>query len=536
MRHAGQRLKALLHVMGTRDSDEQMTAHIARRAVSGRRFLFPLALPLLLGACAVGPDYHQPKAAMPVTWQLESPWREATPSDGLDKGAWWLRYGDPTLNRLQEQVLAANPTLAIAAARLTQARAVADVSNAGLFPAISVGARASRFKISGNRPLTNYDSPQFSTVQNDYAFSFNASYEVDLFGRVSRSLEATRAQSQQAEADLANARLVLTAELAAAYVNLRAMDTEIDVVNHSVALQRRALELITARYEGGAASGLEVAQQKTLLNTTLTQVDVLARQRAQFEHAIASLTGNPAPTFSLPPQPLAMGMTPPAIPVGIPTDLLERRPDIAGAERAMAAANAQIGVATAAFYPSLILNPGIGVDSREIGSLLDAPSLLWSVGVSAVQTLFDAGRTRANVNFARAGYEATVANYRRVVLGAMQEVQDGITGLAALDRATTQSLTAVADARKVLDMAADRYGGGATTYLDVITAQQAVLNTERQAAQLTGQRLLVSVFLVKALGGDWHPPTLASSQPAMNGNGAADKAAASTGGASPAIQ
>ncbi|ARP81557.1 RND transporter [Bordetella genomosp. 8] len=469
-----------------------------------RAWIGTLAAPLLLSACAVGPDYATPKVDVPVTWKLESPWRQATPADALDKGEWWLRYNDPTLNRLQAQALDANPTLAISAARLAQARANADVSRSGLFPALSAGTRVSRFKISGNRPLTNYASPQYSTVQNDYNFSFNASYEVDLFGRVSRSVEATSATAQQAEADLANARLVLTAELAANYVNLRALDTEIDVVNRSVALQRRALELITARYDGGAASGLEVAQQQALLDNTLTQVEVLARQRAQFEHAIASLTGTPAPNFELPPQPLTAAMMPPAIPLGLPSDLLERRPDIAAAERAMAASNAQIGVATAAFYPSIMLNPSIGADSREIGALLDAPSLLWSVGVSAVQTLFDAGRTRANVNFARAGYDATVANYRRVVLGAMQEVEDGITGLAALDRATAQSQRAVADARKVLDMAADRYSGGATTYLDVITAQQAVLNTERQAAQLKGQHLLVSVFLVKALGGDWN--------------------------------
>jgi NodT family efflux transporter outer membrane factor (OMF) lipoprotein len=494
-----------------------------RGRLTWRAIVAPLALLPLLSGCAVGPDYQKPKPDLPVTWKLESPWRQATPGDALDKGEWWLRYNDPTLDRLQQQVLAANPTLAIAKARLAQARAQADVSRAGLFPQLNAGARVSRFKISGNRPLTNYASPQNSTVQNDYTFSFNASYEVDLFGRVSRSVEATQATAQQAEADLANARLVLTAELAATYVNLRALDTEIDVVNRSVALQRRALELITARYDGGAASGLEVAQQQALLDNTLTQVEVLAKQRSQFEHAIASLTGTPAPNFELPPQPLTASMMPPAIPLGLPSDLLERRPDIAGAERAMAAANAQIGVATAAFYPSVMLNPSIGADSREIGTLLDAPSLLWSIGVSAVQTIFDAGRTRANVNFARAGYEATVANYRRVVLGAMQEVEDGITGLAALDRASAQSLKAVTDARKVLDMAADRYSGGATTYLDVITAQQAVLNTERQAAQLKGQQLLVSVFLIKALGGDWTHPATAMQPASPAGREAPDR-------------
>jgi NodT family efflux transporter outer membrane factor (OMF) lipoprotein len=467
--------------------------------------------PLLLSACAVGPEYHKPDAAMPVTWKVEAPFREAMPRDAIDKGAWWLRYGDPTLDALQQKVLDANPTLALASARLLQAQAQVSAATSGLFPQLTAGTRAARLKISGNRPRTAYDSPLSSTVQNDFALSFNASYEVDLFGRVSASVAGARATAEQSASDLANTRLLLTTELAADYVNLRALDTELDVVNRSIALQRRALELIQARYDGGAASGLEVAQQQALLDNTLTQVEIINKQRSQFEHAIASLTGTPAPLFELAPE--LRNMTPPSIPLGVPSDLLERRPDIASAERAMAAANAQIGVATAAFYPSVMLNSGVGLDSRLWSSLLDATSLLWSVGVSAAQTIFDAGRTRAQVDFAKAGYQATTANYRRVVLGAMQEVQDGITGLSALDRATALAQTAVSDARKVLDMATSRYAGGATTYLDVITAQQAVLNTERQQAQLSGQRLLVSVLLIKALGGDYAGPAVAGMDP-----------------------
>jgi len=266
-------------------------------------------------------------------------------------------------------------------------------------------------------------------------------------------------------------------------------------------VQRRALQFVTDRHEGGAVSGLDVAQQQALLDNTLTQVDLLKRLRSQFEHAIATLTGTPAPNFALAPdiQPLR----PPPIPLGVPSDALERRPDVAAAERAMAAANAQIGVATAAFYPSVNLLPSGGVDSRSLSTLFDAQSVLWSIGVSATQTIFDGGRIRANVDFTRAGYDAAVANYRRVVLTAMQEAEDGITGLASLDRASAQALTAVASSRRVLEMAASRYEGGASIYLDVITAQQAVLNTERQAAQINGQRMLTSVFLVKALGGDW---------------------------------
>jgi outer membrane protein, multidrug efflux system len=244
-----------------------------------------------------------------------------------------------------------------------------------------------------------------------------------------------------------------------------------------------------------------VAQQQALLDSTLAQVDVLRRLRSQYEHALATLTGTPAPTFALAPD--LRPIVPPAIPIGVPSEALERRPDVASAERAMAAANAQIGVATAAVYPSVMLAPMLGADSRMIESLFDAPSLLWSVGVSATQVLFDGGRVRASIDFAQAGHAAAVANYRRVVLTAMQEAEDGITGLAALDRAVTQSLVAADSARRVLDMATSRYEGGASTYLDVISAQQSLLTAERQAAQLQGQRLLTSVFLVKALGGDW---------------------------------
>jgi NodT family efflux transporter outer membrane factor (OMF) lipoprotein len=293
----------------------------------------------------------------------------------------------------------------------------------------------------------------------------------------------------------------LTADLATAYFNLRATDIELDVLARSIDLQRRSLDLATARHDLGAASGLDVAQQQALLDSTLAQVDVLRKQRAQFEHAIATLTGTAAPTFAL----AAQGklLPPPAVPIGVPSDVLERRPDVASAERAMANANAQIGVARAAFYPSITLGGAYGTESRLLPALFDAPSAIWSLGASLAQPLFDGGRIRANVENARAGYDAAVANYRRVVLTAMQEVEDGITGMAALERAYIQALTAVDSATRVLDLANTRYEGGVATYLDVIVAQQAVLNNERLSAQLMGQRLLTAVFLVKALGGDW---------------------------------
>jgi NodT family efflux transporter outer membrane factor (OMF) lipoprotein len=460
-----------------------------------------LATVLAAGGCAVGPDYRRPAADLPVTWKLDAPWRTGAPADSADKGAWWKAFGDPQLDALEAKAQADSPTLAIAAARLAQARATVTAQSAGLFPSLALTSRDQRFRISANRPLANYASPNFSTVQNDFTLGLGASYEVDLAGRVSRNVEGARASAEQSAADLANTRLVVSAELASDWYSLVTLDASLDVLDRSIALQRKALGFVDSRHELGAGTGLEVAQQQALLDNTLTQVDVQKRQRAQFEHAIATLIGAPAPTFSLPP--VRRDLQPPSIPLGVPSDLLQRRPDVASAERAMAVANAQIGVATAAFYPSVILQPTIGEESRILGALFDAPSLVWSLGVSATQTLFDAGRTRANVDFARAGYDASVATYRRTVLVAMQEVEDGITGVASLDRATAQANVAVASAQRVLDMSNARYEGGVATYLDVITAQQSLLSAQLQAAQLAGQRQLVATALVKALGGGW---------------------------------
>lgn len=455
----------------------------------------------LLTACAAGPEYKRPALAMPTAWTVEAPWRASAPNDAAAKGPWWLKFGDAELDALQRKALADSPTLAAAGARLAQARTVLEAVSAGRYPQLGLNLRAARQKISENRPLTNYNTSNFSTVQNDAVANLTVSYETDLFGRVQKGIEGAQASAEQSAADLENARLLLSADLATAYFNLRAVDTELDVVKRSLALQRRALDLVTARHDLGAVSGLDVAQQQALLDSTLTQLDILSRQRAQFEHAIATLTGTPAPGFALTPQ--ILKLTPPAVPIGVPSDVLERRPDVASAERAMMVANAQVGVAAAAFYPSITLGGSYGAESRVFSNVFDASSLLWSVGASLAQPLFDAGRLRANAAGTRAAYDAAVANYRRVVLTAMQEVEDGITGMAALERAHAQSLRSVDSAARVLDLATDRYEGGVATYLDLITAQQALLTAERQSAQLLGQRLLVSVFLIKALGGDW---------------------------------
>jgi NodT family efflux transporter outer membrane factor (OMF) lipoprotein len=476
----------------------------ARRSPAGLgrvRAALTLAAAAALAGCVAGPNYQAPAPVMPVAWKVEAPFREAAPDDAADKGPWWQRFADPTLDELEQQAMVGSPSIDIAAARLSQARAVLAATSSALLPQIGLTTRLAQQRISANRPLTNYNARNFSTTQNDLVVSMAVNYEVDLAGRVQRSIEGVVASAQQSAADLANTRLVLSTDVATNYFNLRSLDTELDVLRRSIALQRRALELVTARHDLGATSGLDVAQQQALLDNTLVQVDVVGRQRGQYEHAIATLIGVAAPRFSLPPD--VRERVAPTVPLGVPSDVLQRRPDIASAERAMAAANAQIGVASAAFYPSIVLGPSIGYESRTLASLFDAPSLLWSLGVTATQVVFDSGRLKANVELARGGYELSAANYRRVVLSAMQEVEDGITGLAALDRASAQSVVAADSARRVLDMATARYEGGATTYFDVITAQQGLLNTERQTAQLLGQRLLTSVFLVKALGGDW---------------------------------
>lgn len=458
---------------------------------------------MLLAGCTTGPEYRKPALSMPAAWTAEAPWRESRPDDAAAKGRWWLRYGDPVLDALQDQALENSPILALASSRLAQTQSTLDAALAGRFPQLSLNLRGVRQRISANRPLSNYNSANFATVQNDALASLSVNYETDLFGRVQSGIAVAAAVAEQSGADLENVRLLLSADLASAYFSLRSVDTELEVVAQSVALQRRALDLATSRHDLGAVSGLDVAQQQALLDTTLTQVDLLKRQRAQFEHALGTLTGAGAPVFALAPRlPGAIVPQVPLVSAGVPSDLLERRPDVASAERAMAAANAQVGIANAAFYPSISLGATLGTESRALGTLLDAPSLLWSVGASLAQPLFDAGRIRANLAGAQAGYDATVANYRRVVLTAMQEVEDGISGMASLERAHAQALRASDSAARVLDLATTRHEGGVSSYLDLISAQQSLLNAQRQQAQLSGQRLLVSVFLVKALGGD----------------------------------
>ena len=471
------------------------------------RAAFGGVLIAVASGCAVGPDYQRPAAVVPPTWQPGTSWHEAEPEDGVLKGAWWHLFNDAALNPLVDQALAGNQNLRVAAARLAQARDQVTVVSAALLPQAVVSAGASRARTSANRPLGNYGVPNRSTVQNNFVVGPTISYEIDLFGRVRRELEGVKASAQQSEADFENARLVLIAQLVTDYFALRELDAEIEVVRHSLDLQREALGFIGSRHDLGYATGLDLAQQESLVEANATQLELLQNQRAQHEHAIATLVGTPAPGFSLP---AALGTASlPAIPVGLPSDLLQRRPDVASAERSMAAANARIGAARAAYYPNIGLGsgfaePNVGWQSSALMTLFAAPSRLWSLGLSATQTLFDAGKTRANVRIAGSDYAAAVASYRETVLVAMEEVENGITGLASLDRANRQAEASVKSAQQAFDIATVRYQGGVDTYLEVITAQQTLLNNQRQAVQVRGQRFATAIYLVKALGGGWN--------------------------------
>ena len=461
-----------------------------------------------LTGCAVGPNYHRPPVQAPPAYKTEAPWRVAAPKDSLPKDAWWEIFNDAELNSYEQQLLKANQSLEAARDRLNQARALARVASAGFFPTFNADPNASRNRYSNNRP--EQTTPTGPLTQSTYEIPFLLNYEPDLFGSVRRNLQASNAALQSTAADLYNANLVLAAELAADYFSLRELDAEMQVVQESVTIQKKGLQLVESRHEGGVASGLDLAQQQTLLDSTVTQLYLVQQQRAQYDHDIAVLTGNPASAFTVPVRPLQS--TPPSIPLGVPSDLLERRPDVASAERQMAYQNALVGVATAAFYPQLTISGGGGFQSTMLSKLITAPNAIWSLGGDLLQPIFQGGRNRANLAAAKAAYDGTVANYRQSVLTAFQEVEDGLSGLNALSQASASQNTAVEDAQRALQLANNRYTGGVTSYLDVITAQAALLTNQRLATQLLGQQMVTEVYLVKALGGGWEASQIQNEQ------------------------
>lgn len=466
-----------------------------------KRLLILIAAVCQLTACAPTTEYVKPDVAIPSQWSPEYPWRESRPSDGMAKGPWWEAFQDAELNRLEQLALAQSPSLLIAAAHLEQAKAMVTVETAGFYPQLGLAAGAARTKTSENRPIAGTTAPRLSTTQNDFTLGLAVRYEADFSGRVRSSVQGAEASAQQAQADYENVRLLLAAELAADYFSLREIDAEIEVVRQSIEFQRKALEFVSIRHALGVATGLDLAQQQAQLDETMTQLDILQNQRPQFEHAVATLTGTPAPDFKIASR--ALTGTPPQIPLALPSDVLERRPDVASSERSMAVANAQIGVARAAFYPSVILSPVAGLESSTLSTLVQASSLFWALGITATQTLFDAGRNRANLDIAQSGYKATVASYRQTVLTAMQEVEDGLSGSVILARSATNADTAVRSSQQVVDLARARYEGGISTYLDVINAQQGLLSNQRLAVKISGQQFQVAVFLAKAVGGSW---------------------------------
>jgi NodT family efflux transporter outer membrane factor (OMF) lipoprotein len=455
---------------------------------------------LVFVGCAVGPKYRRPTTAVPPSWSAEAPWRAAEPKDGIPKGAWWGLYQDPVLEQYEKQALDANQSIQLAVTRVQQARDLARVQVAGFFPSLSGGPSAERQRLSGNRPrLSAAAAPAIS--ENIFQVPFQLNYEIDVFGRVRRNVEAANAQYQATAADLENVRLMITSDLASDYFSVRELDAEIEDVKESIAYDEKGLILVNNRHAGGVASGLDVSQQETVLDAARAQLYLLQQQRATFEHAIAALVGVPAPTFHV--AAAALKEQIPPIPMGLPSDVLERRPDIAEAERQMANQNALIGVAKSAFYPSIFLSGGGGFESADVGKLFDAPSTFWSLGVSATETILNGGRLHAQLDFAKAGYQGSVATYRNTVLTAFQQVEDGLTGLTTLADAASAQQKAVEDSQRFLNIANDRYVGGLVTYLDVITAQETLLSNRRLATQILGQRLITSVFLVKALGGGW---------------------------------
>lgn len=467
-------------------------------------------LALFLGGCAVGPNYHRPDVATAPAWKEQPPWRAADPKDSIPKGDWWTAFADDELNRYEAQALKGNQTVEIARNQLQQARASARISQSGLFPQVSTGISAQRSRASAGKPTTTGIPLAGASTQNDFVIPFNLTWEADVFGGVRRGVESANAAYQASAAGLENVRLVITSELAVDYFSLRELDAEIAVVNSSVEYQAKSLMLVQNRHAGGIASGLDVAQQETLLNATRTQATLLRRQRAQFEHAIAALIGVPASSFSVPVKPLALA--PPTVPIGVPSDVLERRPDVAQSERQMAAQNAQIGVAKSAFFPGISISGGGGFESTDIGKIVSASTGFWALGANVAETVLSGGRRRAQVDFAKSAYGVSVANYRQTVLTAFEEVEDSLSGLSVLAEAAETQQQAVDASQRALKIANDRYTGGLVTYLDVINAQQTLLDTQRLATQILGQRLVTSVNLVKALGGGWDSSSLQAIQ------------------------
>jgi NodT family efflux transporter outer membrane factor (OMF) lipoprotein len=453
---------------------------------------------LLPVACAVGPDYVKPTAVatMPTTFKEAAGWKEARPQDGNIPERWWEIFNDPILNALEEQVAASNLTVAAAEARLRQARAAVQLVRSGYYPAITAGAAATRAQRSGNLGGTASGST------TDLQLPANLSWELDLWGKTRRGVEAGTANAQASAADLAAATLSSRAELAGDYLQLRILDAQARLLDATTAAYRKSLELTQNRYNAGVAAKADVLQAETQLRSTEAQAIDLGVQRAQLEHAIALLLGKTPTDFSLAATAVVTAI--PSIPAGVPSEILEKRPDIASAERSVAAANAQIGVARAAYYPTIRLSAAAGLEASSLASLFTWPSRFWSVGPALAATLFDGGARAAQSEQVKAAYDATVAAYRATVLTAFQEVEDNLAALRILQDELQVQEQAVKSAEQVVLITTNQYQAGTVAYISVLLAQTTALSNQRAALSIQGRRLAASVQLIRALGGGWH--------------------------------
>jgi len=468
---------------------------------------------LLLAGCTVGPNYHRPDAATAPEWKENAvpppnppngAWKTAEPKDGDLRGQWWEMYGDPQLSALEAKVAVSNQTLRAAFEQYQSAREQVRVARSQYYPTLSAGPSVQRTRESYNQ--TNTVRGVTTYQYNTFAIAGEALWEPDLWGQVRRTVEASRASAQASAALLANVDLSLCAELAADYFEMRGLDSQQLLLDNTVKSYEEYLQLTQIRFKGGVATESDVALAQTQLETTRAQAIDVGVARAQYEHAIATLIGTPASSFSLPPMPLGENIPP--IPVGVPSQLLERRPDIAAAERQTDAANAQIGIAISAYYPNVSLSGTGGFASGNPGTWVQGPSEMWSLGASAVELLFDAGRRHAITQQARDTYEQQVASYRQTVLSAFQDVEDNLAAIRILDQESSQETLAVAAAERSLNINTTQYKGGVTTYLQVLTAQTALLSNQRTQADISTRQFVASVQLIRALGGGWNTSQL----------------------------
>lgn len=461
-----------------------------------------------LAGCVAGPNYHQPSIPSPPVAYKELPppnppngsWKQAQPSDAQIKGKWWELYNDPELNALEAKIEVSNQTLKAATEQYFEAREEIRIARSNYYPTLSAGPSISRTRESYNQPNTLRGSTNYQ--YNTFNLQGQVLWEPDLWGEVRRSVEAASANAEASAADLANVALSLHAELATDYFEMRGLDSQQQLLNNTVKADADYLHLTQIRFKGGVVTEVDVAQAETQLETVKAQAIDVGVARAQYEHAIATLTGQPASTFSLVPAPLTLTL--PAIPAGVPSELLERRPDIAAAERRADAANAQIGIAISAYYPNIQLGGTGGFESANAGTWIQGPSALWSLGGSAIELLFDAGRRHAITDQARDAYEEQAANYRQSVLNAFQEVEDNLAALRILNNEAETQAVAVQAAQRSLQISTNRYKGGVTTYLEVLTAQTEQLTDQRTQEDITTRQFAASVQLIKALGGGWN--------------------------------